>query len=110
MRSFFVATLFFLAALLPAYSQYKPKVSVGLGIGTAFGVNESLDRTLGPYSRAYLTLMYGLGDHLSPEVGIGIMQTSGDNPPSGYGDYRTQMIPFDLRLRYVPFLFDAWSP
>jgi hypothetical protein len=91
-------------------AQNVPAWKLGLGIGASFGVNESLDRPLAPYSRLSVLWLYGVSDVLSPELGIALMQNSGENPPSGYADYKTRMIPFDLRLRFHPDISKDWLP
>jgi outer membrane protein OmpA-like peptidoglycan-associated protein len=92
------------------YAQNEPVWALGLGGGASFGVNESENRALGPMGRLYVTWLRGWGDQISPEFGIGFVQNSGANPPSGFSDYKTTLIPFDLRVRLSPVTSVDWSP
>ncbi len=84
--------------------------ALGVGGGAAFGINESVNRPLDPMGRIYAIWQKGFGNYLSPEIGVGVTMISGANPPVGFSDYKTTLIPFDLRLRLTPLADAAWSP
>ena len=84
--------------------------AIGLSGGASFGVNESQNQALGPQLRVSAVWFRGLGEYLTPEIGIGLVGNSGENPPSGFSDYRNSMMPIDLRLRLTPLQSKAWSP
>lgn len=92
------------------YAQDPAVWALGIGGGASFGVNESENRALGPMGRLYLTWLRGLDQQISAEIGVGFVQNSGVNPPSGFSDYKVTMIPFDVRVRLTPFKSTEWSP
>ncbi len=97
-------------ARVTAQQAEHPLWSIGLSGGASIGVNESHNQSLGPAVRVYAVLLHGIGDFISPEFTLGLVQNSGTNPPIGYSNYSTSMIPFDARLRFSPFRSGEWLP
>ena len=67
-RGLALITLVMLSSL--GLAQNKKALSVGIGGGGAFGINESLDRPISYALRADLLWIKGFGDWISPEIGI----------------------------------------
>lgn len=91
-------------------AQTEPVWAIGVGGGAAFGVNESENRALGPMGRVYVAWLRGWDQQITPELGFGFESISGANPPSGFSDYKTTLIPIDFRVRLSPLKSVDWSP
>ncbi len=77
----------------------------GLGAGVAFGATygqtKLKDRKAEFLGRGFLR--YGLVNHVQVEAGLGIGRVGG-------ADYRTFIVPVDLRLDLNPFSSEKWNP
>lgn len=104
-----VAAVFCTVAAVRAQQEEK-LWAVGLSGGASFGINESQNQGLGPHLRLNAIWLHGISSSLSPEIGLGFVANSGDNPPIGFSNYRNSMLPVDLRLRFSPFASSSWSP
>ncbi len=93
----YFSALLFLTLLSPAFSQSR--MSLGLGGGVSFGVNESVDRPLNAQAR--LLFIHTLSEDFWGEAGLGYIKNTGENPDNnGYSDYKTTMLTVDYRLRW----------
>ncbi|OGU58677.1 MAG: hypothetical protein A2X64_09255 [Ignavibacteria bacterium GWF2_33_9] len=89
--------LIFFTSILAMNAQ--PKYSLGLGGGAAFGINESVDRPLGPQFNLYF--LHTFNEAFAGEASFSYIKINGENPDlGGYNDYKTSMIAFDYRLRW----------
>lgn len=107
LRSLIVLVVLGVATMSQA--QNKPVFSVGAGAGLGFGVNESIDHTLGFGGRLSFLYIKGFGKYLSPEIGLNILSTS-SSQTGRFSDYKTGIIAPDLRLLVTPFGLNHWTP
>lgn len=85
-----------------AVAQEKDlRFDIGLSGGGALGLTESQDDQVQPFLRAFFSSPWVRG--LQTELGAGYAL-------NGDGDYKTQLIPVDLRLRFAPFTADRFIP
>ena len=87
----------------------RPTFAIGASYGGAMGINESIERPLGPNFRLSLLYLRGLSPTISLELGAGqAILRSGDHEV--WAPYETNMIPLDVRFRYSPLRKSRWSP
>jgi outer membrane protein OmpA-like peptidoglycan-associated protein len=107
-----LSTLLVIAGMLFAtnsYSQWQPSWNLGIGIGGVKGSNEAIVQSFNLQFGLYGLWLNGLAPHLSLEAGIGSAKNS--SPDQGhYSENSTNLIPFDLCLRYAPFEGPDWQP
>lgn len=100
--------LLFVAAASASLAQ-RPAFAIGASYGGAMGINESIERPVGPNFRLSLLYLRGLSPTISLELGVGqTVLRSGENEVSA--PYETNMIPLDVRFRYSPLKQSRWSP
>lgn len=96
----FIALLMLLS--VASYGQFKDQgLGIGAGFGVAIGQTDLQDKDVNFAARTFLRL--GLVDHLAGEFGLGIGRISGT-------DYKTLLVPADLRLLYSPLNDPKWNP
>ncbi|MEI8134584.1 MAG: hypothetical protein WCH46_05820 [bacterium] len=83
-------------------AQETKELSIGLGGGASFGVNEAHDKTLHFAGRVTLLYWRGLGSMFTPELGL-TFTTNGTPTLGGFSEYTTSMTAPDLRIRFYPF-------
>jgi hypothetical protein len=103
-------TLIALALVVTSgFAQNKKSLSIGLGGGGAFGINESVDRPITYSARFDLLWIKGFGDWLSPELGLSYISNKSKNT-GGFSDYEVKILSPDLHLRITPFGLNKFSP
>jgi hypothetical protein len=90
-------------------AQEKKALSIGVGGGMAFGINESESRPLNFSGRLTLLYLNGFGKYITPEIGVSMI-TLASETEGGFSDYKTSVISPDFRLRLAPMGLDKWSP
>ncbi|HYM21197.1 MAG TPA: hypothetical protein VEW28_09390 [Candidatus Kapabacteria bacterium] len=105
----FLIIILSLAASDARTQQATAPLSICLNGGPSYGINESVNQTLGPAFHLSVLWLHGINQYISPEFGIGVANNSGSNP-KGYSDYRTSMFPIDLRFRISPSATSVVSP
>lgn len=97
-----IIAIFLLTAVA---SHGETKYSVGLGGGLSFGINESVDRPLGPQFN--LLFIHTYNDAFWGEFSFNYVKNNGENPDlNGYSDYKTSMYIPDYRIRWNVFNVD----
>src|SRR5947208_2081253 len=89
--------------------QWEPW-NIGVQIGGIGGINEARSESLNSQIRIYALLPEALSQRVSLEGGFGWEKIS-SSKQGGYSDYSTTIIPFDLRLRFTPYVAsEEWEP
>ncbi len=73
----------------------------GIGFGGTFGQTETRDRLAKFLARGFLRQT--LVNHVQGELSAGLGTVAG-------AEYRTQIIPIDVRLVLSPFSYESWNP
>lgn len=105
----FLSALLLVLLTTSTYAQEKKAISVGVGGGMAFGINESESRPLNFGGRFTILYLNGFGKYLTPEIGASMI-TLASEKEGGFSDYKTSIISPDFRLRFTPLGMDQWSP
>ncbi len=96
-----VLLAFFISLPSHGLNAQQKGISVGVGLGMSYGVNESIksERGIGPLFGAYGLWDNGLGHGLTPEFAITYFSNS-TSDKGGFSQYSTNFFNMDLRLRY----------
>jgi outer membrane protein OmpA-like peptidoglycan-associated protein len=84
-------------------------MSLGLGGGGSFGINESVDRPITYAFRGDLLWIRGFGDWLSPEIGLSYLSNK-SKETGGFSNYSIKVLSPDFHLRITPFGYSGFSP
>jgi outer membrane protein OmpA-like peptidoglycan-associated protein len=91
-----------------AHAQDKKALSLGLGIGASFGVNEARDKTLHPAGIFSFVYWQGFTPYLTPELSLTFTRNA-TATTGGKFDYSTTLTAPDFRLRFYPeFIENKW--
>jgi outer membrane protein OmpA-like peptidoglycan-associated protein len=88
------------------YSQIFQETRFGVGAGAGFGVNESKDRPLNFSARGFVR--YPFSDMFFGDLGVGYLNNSGQTWYNA--DYKTSLIPIDIRINFAPAIIKNWLP
>lgn len=95
----FLKLLFVLTIFSALTLNAQTKNSLGIGGGVNFGVNESLDRPLGPQFNIYF--LHTFNDAFWGEISLNYLQNQSNlTDTHTYSDYKTTYISPDIRLRW----------
>jgi outer membrane protein OmpA-like peptidoglycan-associated protein len=89
-----------------AYSQIYQEVRYGIGAGTAIAINEVKDRQLNLSLKA--SVRYPFSEMFFADLNVGYLNNSGMTYYEK--EYKTSLIPIDLRLNFAPIIINDWLP
>lgn len=100
-----------LVGIISFANAQNKSISVGVGVGANYGVNESIpeERGIGYLLGVYGLFNNGLGNRLSPEFAFSYYE-NGTSEFGTYSQYTTSYMSFDLRLRYAFTEGMKWTP
>ncbi len=99
---FIVLSIICIAWLFPlsVYAE-DAELEIGIGVGGAFGLNESEDNDFKPAFRAMIGTKWS--EHFQTELGAGYTQ-------NGDGEFEVNLIPIDVRMKYSPLKSETIFP
>lgn len=87
---------------LPTEAQFKDQgLGAGVGLGGTFGQTELTDNVQRLFVRGFLRT--GIFPYVQGELGVGLGSVAGE-------EWRTKIVPVDLRFLLSPFSFESWNP
>lgn len=101
MKKYFTTVVILVLSIFALYnhSQSEEYQAIGIGGGTAWGINESVARPMGFQGRLFY--VHSLNNDFWLEGGVSYQSLNGENPDlGGYSDYKTSLIVPDIRIRW----------
>ncbi len=101
LRSLFVAAAIVAFTVTSAAQLKDQGLTVGIKVGGYFSTTESSQKANGYGGRAFFR--HPIAPRIRGEAGLEVGELKETN-------FRTQMVPFDYRLLFSPYVGDLWSP